>query len=84
MYVASYIYCYVVHGYLIVFSDDDCRTDDEQLYSYAYRRFKSRNSVMAEDIYYISDEDILELRRNFKPKHSRSIKGSKSLENLIF
>ena len=82
MYVASY--GYVVHGYLIVFSDDGSRTDDEQLYSYAYRRFQSRNSVMAEDIYYISDEDILELRRNFKPKRNRSIKGSKSLENLIF
>lgn len=76
------VMCYVIC--LIVFSDEDSRTDDEQLYSYAYRQSQRRNPVMDEDIYYVSHEDILEIRNNFIRKHNRSIKGSKSMEHLVF
>jgi len=36
-----------------------------------------------EDVYYLSGDEILDIRRNIKPREgNRSIKGSKSMEHL--
>ena len=83
MYVCVCMCVYKYNIYLIVFSDENNHTGDKQLYSYVYKRLQRRSCVMDEDIYYISDEDILEIRRNVKPERNRSIKGSKSMEHLI-
>ena len=68
---------------LIVFSDEDSPHSDEE-YSYVNENHHKRNSIEEEDLYYITNDEILELRRNIKPRGNKSIKGSKSMEHLAF
>ena len=66
---------------IAVVSDDDSH-NDEDLYSYVYENHQRNLKAEDEDMYYTTGDEILELRRNIKPRANRSIKGSKSLENL--
>lgn len=71
----------------IVYSDDYKQHSDDQFYSYVHTQ--KANRVIKDDkddVYFITNEEMLELRRTFKPIAGRngSIKGSKSLENLTF
>ena len=78
------MHCYYIDiVLLIVFNDEDTHSDEE-LYSYAYQHHKKSSMAEDEDLYFITNDEILELRRNIKPRGNRSIKGSKSMENLAF
>ena len=57
--------------------------NDEEVYSYAYGDHQ-RHCMAEDDVYFITNDEILELRRNIKPRGNRSIKGSKSMENLVY
>ena len=50
----------------------------EELYSYAYEECPS----IIEDVYYVSNDEILQLRRDMKSRGNKSIKGSRSMEYL--
>lgn len=57
-------------------SDED--TPQEE-YSYAY---KGGDSTAEDDIYYITDDELLDIRSKVKPRRNKSIKGSRSMEQL--
>ena len=81
-----YSYAYDHRKRNTVLEDKDVYyTHDEVSYSYAYGHQKKNTTVEGEeDVYFITNDEVLELRRNIKPRGNRSIKGSKSMENLAY
>lgn len=80
-----YSYAYDHHKKDTMVEDEDVYyTNDQVLYSQAYDHRKKSTTVEDEDVYFITNDEVLELRRNMKPRGNRSIKGSKSMENLAY
>ena len=63
---------------------EDVYYTNEDVYSYAYDHQKKNTMVEDDDMYFVTNDEVLEIRRNFKPRGNRSIKGSKSMENLAY